>query len=1120
MSLSRPSEAHLAAAIDALKASPGRFQRLVEGYARLRDPSRYRDLAVVGRNPDDATVRGWPDAEVRRPDGLIDAVEMTHSPTWERHLAEDLQKLAASEVSSFLFVAWADAPNQVKESEWRKRIAAKGVPRGAIRLIFRRQLVTELSSPRFARLWLDPLGLTVSALPFRLFEDMHELFGQEDLTDAFRPSRTEHLEGRVYRPAVASAVLERLRDFGWALVRGHGASGKTVLATSLALSNDQQGPAYYLDLSEWEPTAERPAAETFVACADAGVLFVVDNVHLEPTAARRLFGHWKSSRNQSALLLLGRMVTDRPSAGSAPSLFDLEEKRLELSVGAPDIMGVYHRLLRRVTASDVAHRPPMDVVERWLRTFGGELVAFSVAVAARIRNLERGEWDLQPQHARGYIEEHYLTDIALAELTSLRKLVVLGELEIPATARALGGLPNQSLQSGLVVAIGRKERADGFRFVHPGMADLLRAAFGDVDDKRLIADLSALDSSVGVALAIRLCALERNDEARDALRAIAASETWFSSAFTVGSLLVTSSVFERLNVLRPREVERLVMNEPRFLSSTLTMPLQDLASFLANSGSTFPEAHQEVTRFVNRSEIGKELALRALAPPTNGLGSLLGYSAKRRILPVMRRLVADELEKPRQAQLIASQLLDWSLGGVSPFLRYLETNALQVAYTTIQAVVSEPDNARRLAERSLEEPLHNVAVLMDYMKTKLPVTHSAFVSFLRRTETGRDLCLRVLDGTALQDIIIFVNCLEDHDLTEVAATITSFLNQPGVARQLAGRCLGEPVGSVGAFLDFVEDHELSVVHSEFTSFLGRPDVVRHLARRLCSADLTELYNLTRSKAREIVEAAAAVIDITDWNRRELSKEPLDQLNLGAMALVVLGRPDLAAPLALEAIGEARYAEWRKGYRLRTLGYIAHPTFSADSARLERFLDEVCSYRWLRNQMRRASVGSLAGSMFALWGSLPTEQLRRFEKPLRMELEEPNKCRTGDDSATAALLSLIGTASLFGIRPQKDVGRRCSSMSLDTIVQKRHSAVVEQITALEVQLWLGLRAVASNCRAEGRVAASLGEAALERWRRSEPKSEKHQALNLVMIEWLERCAASGWKLLADPTPAPQ
>ncbi len=352
MGLSIPSEGQLADAIQALK--PGSFERLVEAYLRAKEPHRFRDLSIIGRNPDDVTRQGWPDTEVRRADGRIDAIEITHSSNWRQHLRADLLRIQelGGRIASFLFVAWADAPSREEEQTWREHSAAYGIPLQEVTFLFRKQLLFDLSAPRYARLWADPLGLPLTSLPFVTVDAAYQLFGSDDDPAHFRPSRGEFRDGRVYRPQLQDTVEQLLKTTGWAFLRGRGASGKTTMATSIAMSRADR-PVYYIDLTDWDAVDESRAIDTLLTRADDQVLFVIDNVHLEPEFTRRLFDIWYNARNGSHLLLLGRATTPRPPhRGHAHPLRDLEAGAVDLLVQSPDLLGVYRRLLRRIRPNE------------------------------------------------------------------------------------------------------------------------------------------------------------------------------------------------------------------------------------------------------------------------------------------------------------------------------------------------------------------------------------------------------------------------------------------------------------------------------------------------------------------------------------------------------------------------------------------------------------------------------------------------------------------------------------------------------------------------------------------------------------------------------------------------
>jgi hypothetical protein len=89
--------------------------------------------------------------------------------------------------------------------------------------------------------------------PFRLIEHA-QIFGSPRI-EAFAPTKEEYTKGLVHRPELTSVVEDRLESIGWALVRGRGASGKTVLATQIALGPQfQAGSVFYLDLARLPST--------------------------------------------------------------------------------------------------------------------------------------------------------------------------------------------------------------------------------------------------------------------------------------------------------------------------------------------------------------------------------------------------------------------------------------------------------------------------------------------------------------------------------------------------------------------------------------------------------------------------------------------------------------------------------------------------------------------------------------------------------------------------------------------------------------------------------------------------------------------------------------------------
>jgi hypothetical protein len=327
-------------------------------------------------------IKGWPDAYAELADGRIAALEATHSPAWPRHLHTDLTENIASiekgKLAAFIFIAWAPAPPLEQLEGPRKKLLDYGVPPENIRFVFRQELTATLRQPRFAHTWLDPLGLRTHPRPFTLIEDAR-LYGKPGDRWSFAPALEEYRSNSVHRSALAEVVERKLRTSGWALVRGVGASGKSVLGAQIGLAGAYAGGvAYYLNVADFGDELMGPvlsgALDTLVSRGDLQVLFVIDNIHLGEDFARQCLEHWRLSENGSALLLLGRHLSaEIDSRGTVSPLEDYNAKALVLEAGPDDLAGVLNRLVHRVDdGQPVKDPPPSELVE--LTPFRGHFI--------------------------------------------------------------------------------------------------------------------------------------------------------------------------------------------------------------------------------------------------------------------------------------------------------------------------------------------------------------------------------------------------------------------------------------------------------------------------------------------------------------------------------------------------------------------------------------------------------------------------------------------------------------------------------------------------------------------------------------------------------------------------
>ena len=540
-----------------MEAEP--FQRLAEYYACITEPDKYKALVPKGRNFNHQTTPGWPDAIVVSNNG-VHAVEATRAlrGKWKAHMENDLQRAKTECLASFLFVA-LDEADDAKRIEYMDKWHAQGV---TAKLVFRSDLVRELAQSRFARVWVELLDLPSAPLPFVSVRDTPWLFGRAD-GEHFAPTLDDYLCDRVHPSCTLRKVEGRLEADGWALVRGHGAVGKTVLGLQIALGGDYAAlPSYYLDLSEIDDDAGEQSERALRAIATFGddrVLFVLDNVHLNEKAAWTIYDHWSRYQNGSRILMLGRSISEaRRYRAYAPPLKELENPDLELEANSTDLIGILQRLASRQEvhlASPVS--PPPSHVERWHRLFAGDLIVFSAAVTHRMSSLLRGDWDLSENHAVDYVRDRYLgTGVTQGERANLVRLAALSGLEVRLPSDALDdpGFP-ETARNGIVLASGhgRDWQYERFRLVHSGLGRLiLAAAPGTIDVRMEWASIAVRSPFCGGVLASILSNNGDEDSARDLLKDVVSQQDWLPRAIGVSGLhsaIPLSKLLVRLGIL-------------------------------------------------------------------------------------------------------------------------------------------------------------------------------------------------------------------------------------------------------------------------------------------------------------------------------------------------------------------------------------------------------------------------------------------------------------------------------------------------------------------------------------------------------------------------------------------
>jgi hypothetical protein len=582
---------------------PVTLQKLAEDLACVKFPDRFgvRVLRRPGRNDEDQTTKGWPDAFVSTGVNEVDGIEATRqAQTWRSHLEDDLKHAGDPKyrnLSGYVFVGGypGDAPTPAQIDDWVDRFVAAGLGRTKVNILVGGDLVAELCRPEYAAVRQAHLGL--AAAP-----DWFRLLGYLPISDRrlglFQPTQEEYENGMVCAPAVTDAVISDLLTGGCALVRGYGAAGKTTMAELIA-RHERIAPnsAWYVDLVQ--TTEEVGGAALFnelTELAARGTLFVVDNVHVNPDYAGQIHDHWARHLAPvgARLLFLGRRT--HRSASRPSSAIPCHELR----AGVSEMLAVAGRLAAR-EAHTLPPVPP-QTTDAWARIFGGsdrpaetavDLIAFTAAVDRRLKQIAAGDFRLSAVDAVDAVRARYLQPLQRnRELSNILRLAALAEFEIPLTDEQfpdpVTGLTESVNSLGLVVHddLGLEARRH-YRLVHAGVGPLLLEAAGarfSQREERLAAACQSPGLGRRISAALRRIEPQGNArrECDQAVLNALCSSTWPNQTFTFYELgqLAGHAVHEGL--ASPEVVDDSIIASnaiPRLLSRAPAVPA--LNQFLA-----------------------------------------------------------------------------------------------------------------------------------------------------------------------------------------------------------------------------------------------------------------------------------------------------------------------------------------------------------------------------------------------------------------------------------------------------------------------------------------------------------------------------------------------------------
>ncbi|HEV2746132.1 MAG TPA: hypothetical protein VGW34_02400, partial [Allosphingosinicella sp.] len=467
--------------------SDTQLDRIGCAYATVRFPQRFRFVDGRGFNAFDKPITGRPDAFVVAVDGSLDRIEVTgHSDKSKiknaklsgGHFVSILQsvqrKYPTGSAGGLVYIAAHPDiqfdPDEIKRM--RHAAEAAGLGNDLVQIVGGDALRDALATAEFAAVRIRLLGIE-DPKRFKLVRpelgpDRRRLGG----SNPFIPSQEDLDEGRVHFPAVGQDVEACLKANKLCLVKGVGASGKSVLAWLVGLRwSAAAAPAFVVNLQDSTVDAEatiRDCVEDLKVHASGNALFIVDNIHLDEEGAREIHLEWSTLAplQQPALLLLGRETRDRGGTGLAW----LPTTPTMLLARQAELKGVFRRLVERsltkAGVADSAPQVPEAELSTWLNTFGGDpddpaatadLILFSAAVQQRMAELLAGDWRLTEEHAADEVRKHYLRPLTDEERENLLELCVFQRLEMSLDARYLlhpiSGLERSIRNFGIVFEV-------------------------------------------------------------------------------------------------------------------------------------------------------------------------------------------------------------------------------------------------------------------------------------------------------------------------------------------------------------------------------------------------------------------------------------------------------------------------------------------------------------------------------------------------------------------------------------------------------------------------------------------------------------------------------------------
>jgi len=471
---------------------------------------------------------------------------------------------------------------------------------------------------------------------------------------------------------------------------------------------------------------------------------------------------------------------------------------------------------------------------------------------------------------------------------------------------------------------------------------------------------------------------------------------------------------------------------------------------------------------------------------------------------------------------LAVRAFETPLNDLGSFLATARNQGQAALATALwEALAKHPE---RLAERAFETPLDHLGSFLAAARSQ---GQAALVTALWEALDKRPerLAERAFE-TSLEHLGSFLATAQSQGQAALAAALWEALdkNPERLAKQAVETKLFQ---LAGFFSDVRSAKQDSLLVSLGVILQQTPDALVQMA---LEASISLLAAFLLQAPDSLSKLIAARFNVGDWPHLEFPHSIHERQRAASLALRLgqLERTDLQDALLGRLLERSDFQDFAPPWALVEIAKVLTNIPAGAEKYLERFLQEVCSRsRWIDKSYETLPTAYLAGALLRLGLQQSPAVISLLWRPalgLRLGLELANSTKVAEISLRT-MIQFLGAAQLVGGMMRKDA---FLDVPLDRIANLPreilpHREEADDVEPYQMQLWLGLRVIASMAPGRLVVEPEIVARTLRLWRgnlaetAAEPDKTPYR-VNRSMVAWLERCVKTTVGLLV-PNPEP-